>query len=186
MDERAWVYPEDGQLEGEQTPRIDGVNWGDAQRYGLDTDMVGLAIGTDHVDAKIALSRQLIDLHDQHAELRKNRTPSNNQSLLPEKILDRLVYGMITECAGNATIPNILLRLLSLRMKVSPHPQKGIQDLVAYRNLLHVAAENPGIGRKKAAEAVGISGSVARKWMASPEFEESVAVIRDRGIKGGT
>ena len=187
MDERVWDYSEDGQLEDEAPPRIDIVDWGDYWSYGLDDLMVYLAVGTDHRDAKIALSHRLIKIHVQHTKIKKKKEQSNVAGLLPEKVLDRLVYGMITECAGDAATPNVLLRLLSLRMKVSPRRQKGIQDPVAYRKLLHVVAKNPDIGSRKAAETVGIHRSVARKWMDLPEFKGAVAMTKmEFQIKGAT
>ena len=183
MSERKWDNSIDGQIEDEPLPRIDNVDWGDAREYGLDVDLVGLAIGTNHTDAKIALSGQLIDIHNQHVEFKKKNAPSNNRNLLPENIIDRLVYGMISACNKETGIPNILLRLLSLRMEVSPHPQKGVQDPSAYRDLLHVVADNPTISRNTAAKAAGISPSAARTWMNDPEFKRFAEIIRRHGVK---
>ena len=180
VDDRKWDLSVDNEIDDETPPRIDGVDWGEAEYYGLDSFMVGLAIGTGHRDAKIALSHQLIDIHNKHLKI----SPSNTSGLLPEKILDRLVYGMITASAETGAVPNALLRLISMRMGISRHSKGGIQDKVAFRNLLHVVVEAPGIGKKKAAEAVGISPNTAKKWMDRTDFKEFVSVIKKIGIKG--
>ena len=91
---------------------------------------------------------------------------------------------MITACAETGAVPNVLLRLLSMRMGISCRPQKGIQNEVAYRHLLQVVAADPGIGKKKAAEAVKISPNTAKKWMDSTDFKEFLSVIKKNGIKG--
>ncbi len=182
MGDRVWDLSIDNQIDDEAQPRIDDVDWGKAEDFGLDAFMVGLATGTDHRDAKIALSHRLIDIHDEHLKT----TQSNVSDLLPEKVLDRLVYGMITACAGSGTVPNTLLRLLYMRMGISHQPQKGIQDEVAYRTLLHVVAANPGIGKKKAAKAAGTSPNTAKKWMDSPDFKDSLSAIKKYGAEGVT
>ena len=181
MLQNEWNLSIDGQLEDEPLVRIDDVNWGEAKNFGLDPDMVGLSVGTEHIDAKIELSRILIDIHNEHVEA---DGPSNVKGLVPEKIMDRLVCGMVVAGSGNSTIPNVLLRLLCLRMGVSSHSQRGIQDPVAYRNLVNFVAKNPNIGKKKTAEAVGISPNTAKKWMSLPEFDGLVDQIREKGTKG--
>ncbi len=181
MEEREWTLSIDGLIKDDASHRIDDVDWGEAEKYGLDTFMVGLATGTGHRDAKIALSHQLIGIHNGHLAI----THSNISDLLPEKIMDRMVYGMIAACNEGTAIPNVLTRLLSLRMRISQRPQKGIQDPVAYRNLLHAVANSPGIGKKKAAAVAGIKPSTAKKWMGDPVFKDFVEVIRKHGIKGG-
>ena len=183
MGERIWDLTIDGLEKDEELPRIDSADWADVEEYGLDPEMVSLAIGTDHIDAKIALSRQLVDFHEKHLKIREEKRPSNVSGLLPETIMDRLVYGMFTACSDGTAIPHILLRLLSLRMTVTRHPQKGIQNPIAYRNLLHVVAKTPGISRNKAAKAVGISPSAAREWMSSPDFKSRVVIIKITGIE---
>jgi hypothetical protein len=180
VGEREWDLLVDNQIDDEAPPRIDDVDWGKAEKFGLDALMVGLATGTGHRDAKIGLSQQLIDIHKAHLKV---FLPNNTSGLLPEKILDRLVYGMITACAETGAVPNALLHLLSMRMKISHRPQGGIQDEVAYRNLLYVVAENSGIGKRKAAKAVGISPTTAAKWMGRTDFKEFVSVIKKNGIK---
>ena len=67
MDDRRWDLSIDGQEEDETLPRIDNVDWGDiskgVKKHKLDVSLVGLATGTDHIDAKIALTRKLIKIH---------------------------------------------------------------------------------------------------------------------------
>ncbi len=181
MIKKKWDLSIDGQLEDEPLVRIDDVNWGGAKNFGLDPDMTGLAIGTEHVDAKIELSRELIDIHSKHAE---TDGPSNAKGLLPENVMDRLVYGMTVAGAGKSTIPNALLRLLSLRLKVSRKPRDAIQNEAELHRLYRVVAENPGIGKKKAAKAVGVSPNTAKKWMDNPEFKKFVALLKKHEFKG--
>jgi hypothetical protein len=186
MDKRKWDLSIDGQNEDETLPRIDNVDWVEVEKFdlnhdaefGLNPDMVSFAIGTDHVDAKIALSELLIKIHNEHLRIRRDRGQSNTGVLLPENVLDRLVYGMLAACDEAIATPNILLRLISLRLGVPHHPKNVIQDPVAYHNLLHIVAKDPNIGRKRAAKAVGISPSAAREWMNKPEFKHVVAIIQ--------
>jgi hypothetical protein len=179
--ERVWNLSIDGQCQDGGLVRINDADWGDYEEF-LDPDMVGLAIATKHVDAKITLSRRLIEIHEEHLEVRKDAGQSNVAGLLPEKIMDRLVYGMIANCAEDAQTPNVLLSLLALRLGIPEKPRKGVRLKVAYRNLINLVAEKPGIGKKKAAEAVGVSPNTAKKWMDDPGFKEVVARIRRRGI----
>jgi hypothetical protein len=179
--ERVWILSIDGQCEDDSPPQINNCDWSDYEEF-LDPLMVGLAIVTEHVDAKITLSRRLIEIHEEHLKVRKNARQSNVAGLLPEKVLDRLVYAMIANCAVDAPMPNVLLHLLALRLGVSEKPRKGVQLKVQYRNLVNLVAKNPGIGKKKAAEAVGVSANTAKKWMDAPDFKEFVAIIRQQSI----
>ena len=178
MSDTEWNYSIDGQLEDERCPRIDGVDWSIAEKFGLDAQLVGLATGTEHRDSKIALSRQLIAIHHQHQNLKKSKGHSNASRLLPENVLDRLVFGMINT---DAKPPSIVRRLLALRMKISEKPRASIRNQHKLRELLHVVAENPEIGKNKAAETVGISPNTAKKWMNEPDFRESAKLIRKSG-----
>jgi hypothetical protein len=179
-DERVWDLSIDGQCEDDSLVRINEADWADYEAF-LDPFLVGLAISTKHFDAKITLSRQLIKIHREHARSRETAGNSNVAGLLPEKILDRLVYGIIANCAVDAPMPNVLLSLLALRLGVSEQPRKSVRLKVPYRNLIALVAENPGIGKKKAAEAVGVSPNTAKKWMDDSVFKEVVAVLRQRG-----
>jgi hypothetical protein len=174
MDERKWNLSIDGLIEDEAPPRI---NYADGKELAeaLNPLMVGLATGTDHRDAKIALSHRLIDIHYEHVE---TEGPSRNLGLLSERILDRLVFSMIAASTGPEGVPNALQRLLSLRLKLPERPQKGGRDEVAYRKLLHVVAENPDIGKKKAGAIAKVSPNTAKKWMDEPEFQSTVEIIR--------
>jgi hypothetical protein len=179
--ERGWDLSIDGQCEDDSAFRIDIGDWGDYAEF-LDPLMVGLAIATKHVDAKITLSRRLIEIHEEHLKIRKDKRQSNVAGLLPEKILDRLVYGMIAHCGEDAPTPNVLLHLLALRLGVPEKPLKGVRLKALYRDLINLVAENPGIGKKKAAKAVGVSPNTAKRWMDDPGFKEVVATIQRRGI----
>ena len=180
-DARVWDLSIDGQCEDDNLVRINDADWVDYAAF-LDPLMVGLASSTKHVDAKITLSRRLIEIHEGHLKVREDARQSNVAGLLPEKILDRLVYGMIANCAEDAQTPNVLLNLLALRLGVPEKPRKGVRLKVAYRHLINLVAEKPGIGKKKAAEAVGVSPNTAKKWMDDPGFKKVVAIIRQRGI----
>jgi hypothetical protein len=182
--DRVWDLSIDGQCKDDEPHRIEDADWGELEEFGLDPDMVGLAVGTDHVDAKIALSRRLIEIHEAHQAAKGKGGQNTVPGLLPQTIMNRLVYGMFAHCTGEKAAPNILMLLLSLRLKVSKRPQKGIQDLAAHRKLLHLVAENPKIGKKKAAKVVGINPNAAKMWMDNPEFKEMVEIIQQRGIKG--
>ena len=182
MKETEWVYGIDGKLEDESWPRIDDVDWVTAEKYGLDSWLVGLAIGTDHRDSKIVLSHQLIDIHHQHQKRKKAQQHRVAINLLPEKILDRLVFGMINT---GSIPPNIVVKLLALRMDLPEKPKESIHDSGKYRDLLHLVAEEPTIGKNRAGEIVGISPNTAKKWMDAPDFKEMVAAIRKNGFKGG-
>ena len=179
--ERVWNLSIDGQCQDGGLVRINDADWGDYEVF-LDPNMVGLAIATKHVDAKITLSRRLIEIHEEHLKVRKDARQSNVVGLLPEKIMDRLVYGMIANCAEDAPTPNVLLNLLALRLGIPEKPRKGVRLKKAYRNLINLVAENPGIGKKKAAKAVGVSPNTAKRWMDDPGFKEGVATIQRRGI----
>jgi hypothetical protein len=179
-DERVWDLSIDGQCEDDSLVRISDADLANYEAF-LDPYLVGLAISTEHGDAKIALSRQLIEIHGEHIRSRKIAGNSNVAGLLPENILDRLVYGMVANSEIEAPMPNVLLHLLALRLGVSEQPRKTVRLKVSYRNLIHLVAENPGIGKKKAAEAVGVSPNTARKWMDEPLFKEAVAALRQRG-----
>jgi hypothetical protein len=179
--ERVWDLSIDGQCEDDSSVRINDADWADYAAF-LDPLMVGLAIVTKHVDAKITLSRRLIEIHEEHLKIREAARQSNVAALLPEKILDRLVYGMIAHCGEDAPTPNVLLHLLALRLGVPEKPRKGVRLKVAYSNLINLVAENPGIGKKKAAKAVGVSPNTAKRWMDDPGFKEGVATIQRRGI----
>ena len=176
-DERVWDLSIDGQCEDDSLIRISDADLANYEAF-LDPLLVGLAIFTKHGDAKIALSRQLIEIHGEHVRSRKIAGNSNVAGLLPEKIMDRLVYGMIANCAEDAPMPNVLLHLLALRLGIPEKPRKGVRHKVAYRKLINLVAEKPGIGKKKAAEAVGVSPNTAKKWMDDPGFKEAVAIIR--------
>jgi hypothetical protein len=179
--ERVWDLSIDGQCEDDSSVRINDADWGDYAGF-LDPLMVGLAIATKHVDAKITLSRRLIEIHEEHLKIRKDARQSNVAGLLPEKILDRLVHGMIAHCGEDAPTPNVLLHLLALRLGVPEKPRKGVRLKVAYRDLINLVAENPGIGKKKAAKAVGVSPNTAKSWMDDPDFKTSVATIQRQGV----
>jgi hypothetical protein len=176
--ERVWNLSIDGQCQDEGPFWINHPDWVDYREF-LDPLMVGLAIGTEHVDAKITVSRRLIEIHEEHLKIRKTKSQSNVAGLLPEKIMDRLVYGMIANCAEDTPTPNVLLHLLALRLKVPENPRKAIKNRPAYNALLHLVAEKPGIGKKKAAEAVGVSPNTAKRWMDDPEFKESLGRIQN-------
>ncbi len=182
MRETEWVYAIDGKLEDESWPRINDVDWVTAEKYGLDSRLVGLAIGTDHRDSKIVLSHQLIDIHHQHQKRKKAQQHRVAANLLPEKILDRLVFGMINT---DSAPPRVLRRLLALRMHLPEKPKESIHNSHKHRHLLHLVAEEPTIGKNRAAEIVGISPNTAKKWMDAPDFKEMVAAIRKNGFKGG-
>ena len=179
--ERVWDLSIDGQCEDDSAFRIDIGDWGDYAEF-LDPLMVGLAIATKHVDAKITLSRRLIEIHEEHLKIRKDKRQSNVAGLLPEKILDRLVYGMIAHCGEDAPTPNVLLHLLALRLCVPEKPRKGVRLKPAYRDLINLVAKNPGIGKKKAGKAVGVSPTTAKRWMDDPDFKTSVATIQRYGV----
>jgi hypothetical protein len=183
-DERVWDLSIDGQCEDDSLVRIDDADWEDYEDF-LDPLLVGLALSTKHFDAKITLSRQLIEIHQEHARSRETAGNSNVAGLLPEKVLDRLVYGMLANCAADAPTPNVLLRLLALRLGVSEKPRKSVRFKVRYRNLIHLVAKNPGIGKKKAAEAVGVSPNTAKKWMDEAVFKEAVVALRQSGTRAG-
>jgi hypothetical protein len=180
-NERVWDLSIDGQCEDDSSVWINDADWVDYEAF-LDPFLVGLASSTKHVDAKITLSRRLIEIHEEHLKVRENARQSNVAGLLPEKIMDRLVYGMLANCAEDAPMPSVLLNLLALRLGVPKKPRKGVRLKVAYRNLINLVAEKPGIGKKKAAEAVGVTPNTAKKWMDDPGFKEAVAIIRQGGI----
>jgi len=182
MRETEWVYAIDGKLEDESWPRINDVDWVTAEKYGLDSRLVGLAVSTDHRDSKIVLSHQLIAIHHQHQKRKKAQQHRVATNLLPEKILDRLVFGMIDT---DSAPPRILRRLLALRMHLPEKPKESIHDSGKYRDLLDLVAANPTIGKKRAGEIVGISPNTAKKWMDDPGFKELAAAIRKYGRKGG-
>ena len=177
-DERVWDLSIDGQCEDDSLVRINDADWADYEAF-LDPFLVGPASSTKHVDAKITLSRRLIEIHEEHLKIRKTKGQSNLAGLLPEKIMDRLVYGMIAKCAEGTPTPNVLLHLLSLRLKVPENPRKAIKNRPAYNALLHLVAENPKIGKTKAAKAVGVSPNTAKRWMDDPEFKESLGRIQN-------
>jgi len=181
MSDTKWDYSIDGQLEDEPWPRIDGVDWSVTEHFGLDNQLAGLATGTEHRDSKIALSLQLIEIHNKHRQIKAEKRPSNVSGLLSEKLLDRLVYKMISVCGEGDHIPRVLMRLLALRMNLSEKPRASIRDPHKYRELLHLVAEEPNISKKKAAEVVGISPNTAKKWMNEPGFRESAMLIRKYG-----
>ena len=183
-DERVWDLSIDGQCEDDSLVRISDADLANYEAF-LDPYLVGLAISTKHGDAKIALSRQLIEIHGEHIRSRKIAGNSNVAGLLPEKILDRLVYGMVANSVIEAPMPNVLLHLLALRLGVSEQPRKTVRLKVSYRNLIHLVAENPGIGKKKAAEAVGVSPNTAKKWMDDAVFKEAVVALRQSGTRAG-
>ena len=182
MRETEWNYAIDGKLKDETGPRIDDVDWFTAKKYGLDFWLVGLAVSTDHRDSKIALSHQLIAIHHQHQKRKKAQQHRVATNLLPEKILDRLVFGMINT---DSAPPRILRRLLALRMNLPEKPKESIHNSDKHRNLLHLVAEEPTIGKNRAGEIVGISPNTAKKWMDDPGFKELAAAIRKYGRKGG-
>jgi hypothetical protein len=179
--ERVWDLSIDGQCEDDSSVRINDANWGDYAEF-LDPLMVGLAIATKHVDAKITLSRRLIEILEEHLKTREDKGHSNLGDLLPEKILDRLVYGMIAHCGEDAPTPNVLLHLLALRLCIPEKPRKGVRLKPAYRDLINLVAKNPGIGKKKAGKAVGVSPTTAKRWMDDPDFKTSVATIQRYGV----
>ncbi len=179
--ERVWDLSIDDQCEDDSSVRINDADWGDYAGF-LDPLMVGLAIATKHVDAKITLSRRLIEIHEEHLVAREEAGHSNLGALLPEKILDRLVYGMIAHCGEDAPTPNVLLHLLALRLCVPETPRKGVRLKAAYRKLINLVAEKPEIGKKKAGKAVGVSPTTAKRWMDDPDFKTSVATIQRQGI----
>ena len=181
MSKRVWDLFMDGKCEDDSVFRIDVGDWGDYAEF-LDPLMVGLAVATKHVDAKITLSRRLIEIHEEHLVAREEAGHSNLGALLPEKILDRLVYGMIAHCGEDAPTPNVLLHLLALRLCVPEKPRKGVRLKAAHRDLINLVAKNPEIGKKKAAKAVGVSPNTAKRWMDDPGFKEVVATIQRRGI----
>ena len=183
MSDTEWDYSIDGQLEDERWPRIDGVDWPITEKYGLDSQLVGLATGTEHRDSKIALSHQLIEIHNKHRQIQAEKRPSNVSGLLPEKLLDRLVYKMISVCGQEDHVPRVLMRLLALRLNLSEKPRKSLHNPDKHRELLHVVAENPAIGKNKAATIVGISPSTAKKWMDEAYFREIATSIRKHGGK---
>ena len=183
MSDTKWDYSIDGQLEDERWPRIDGVDWPITEKFGLDSQLVGLATGTEHRDTKIALSHQLIEIHNKHRQIQAGKRPSNVSGLLPEKVLDRLVYEMISVCGQEDHVPRVLMRLLALRLNLSEKPRASTRDHHKYRKLLHLVAENPTIGKNKAAAIVGISPNTAKKWMNEPYFRESATLIRKHGGK---
>ena len=106
MAETKWIYKVDGRLEDTNLPRVDLPDWGDVDRLGLDFFMVGLATATNHSDAKIALSLQLIDHHEKHQASKKLNKPSNTSELLPEAMINRMLYGMVESCQESGNIPN--------------------------------------------------------------------------------
>ena len=152
--ERVWNLSIDGQCKDDSSVRINDADWADYAAF-LDPLMVGLAIVTKHVDAKITLSRRLIEIHEEHLKIREAKRQSNVAALLPEKILDRLVYGMIANCAEDAPTPNVLLNLLALRLGIPEKPRKGVRLKVAYRNLINLVAEKPGIGKMRWSRKIG-------------------------------
>jgi hypothetical protein len=183
MSERTWVYSVDGLSIDEPPRRVDRVVGGLAVEFGLDPYLVGLAIDSDHIDAKICLSDELIEIHTEYQKIKSTGGQVNLAGLLPDAAIDRLVYGMIAQCSEGVAVPNILLRLLSMRLGVSPRTLKGVRNMEAYRKLLQICADNPEFGKKKAGELAGISPNTAMRYMNRPEFKASVAALRIYKIK---
>ena len=171
--------PNTASLEDIAEPKINDVDWADAEVAGLDPIMVSMAVVTDHQDAKLALATELIQQHHKHKQETNSRI---KKTFVPEHMINRLVLGMVRSSSGST--PNAVVQLLALRLNVPERPRNQIQDTDKRRALGRLLIENPDIGKKRAAQQVGISPNTAKKWMEEKRFKEVVERAQNSRRRG--
>ena len=149
----------------------------EAEKCGLDVDLVVLATEEGDADAIERLLEELEKASDETATLLNagGSHPARRHGHVPQALINDLLAEMLYHCRDNLRVPSILLcRMVERQLGTQRHGLHNVRNPVAWLRAAKLLADGPGMSSREVAKLVGVDHTSVSRWRKTEGFNKEV------------
>jgi hypothetical protein len=149
----------------------------EAEKYGLDVDLVVLATEVGDARAKERLLEELEKASDKTAALLKagSSHPVRRHGHVPQALINDLLVEMLYQCRNHWRPPPILLcRMIARQLDTQMHGLQNVRLPIAWMTAAQIIRDDPKKSSRKVAELVGVNRRTVDRWRKDTNFQKEV------------